>query len=109
MPKSDAPAKPSTDLAGITLPVNASQDNHEVLKRSVPEDVGESSEKNAAGSAVAFRVGEGVARHARDCVVDCFPKLTAKALTLAVIPVLDRCYVEFGCSTEKDGERQRRR
>lgn len=104
-----APAKSSTDLAGITFPVNASEDNHEVVERSVPEYVGEASEKNAAGSPVAFRVGEGATRHARDCVVDCFPKLTAKALTLAVIPVLDRGYVEFGRSTEEDGERQRRR
>jgi hypothetical protein len=86
--------------------VNASQDNQEVLKRSVPKDVGESSQKNPAGSAVAFRVSEGAVRHERDCVVDCFPKLSAKALTLAVIPVLDRCYVEFGCSTEEDGKRQ---
>ena len=105
----DVTAKPSTDLAGITLSVNACQDNYEVFKRSVPEDVGESSEKNAAGSGVAFRVAERAIRDARDCVADRFPKLSTKALTLTVIPVLDRCYVELGCSTEEDGERQRRR
>jgi hypothetical protein len=105
----DVTAKPSTDLAGITLPVNACQDNYEVFKRSVPEDVGESSEKNAAGSGVAFRVAERAIRDARDCVADRFPKLSTKALTLTVIPVLDRCYVELGCSTEEDGERQRGR
>src|SRR5712692_2536498 len=105
----DVPAKPSMDLAGITLSVNACQDNYEVFKRSVPEDVGGSSETNAAGSSVAFRVAERVIRDAHDCVADRLPKLTTKALTLTVIPVLDRCYVELGCSTEEDGERQRRR
>jgi len=62
----------------------------------------ESAERSAAGSAVAFRVGERAIGDARDCVVDRFPKLIAKALTLTVIPVLDGCYVKL-----LDGGRRR--
>jgi len=89
--------------------VHACQNNDEAFNRSVPEHVWEASKKDAAGSAVAFGVCERAICDACDCLVYRLPKLTAEALTLAVIPVLDRRQVELCGSAKENRERQRGR
>lgn len=80
-----------------------------VLPLSVPEDVGKSPEEDAASPTVALRVREWVTRDACDCVVHRFSKFNAEAVTLTIVPVLDRGQVDLCRSTEDDGERQRGR
>jgi hypothetical protein len=102
-------AKASTDLSRIALAVNACQDDQKVFKRSVPEDIRETAEKDTVSPAVPVRVRQRALGDEGDCIVHGLPKLAAKALTLTLIPVLDRYQVELCRSTEEDGERQRGR
>ena len=60
-----------------------------------------------AGRAVALGVRERAICDTRDCLVYRLPKLTAEALMLTVIPVLDRRQVEPCGSTKENWERQR--
>ena len=89
--------------------MNARKNNHEVIKGSVPQDVGKTSKDGTTGSPVALRVREGIVRNPRDRGVHRLPKLTTEPLTLALVPVLDRRQVELRRSTEEDRYRQRRR
>ena len=89
--------------------MNACENHHKVFKGSIPQDVREATEKDTAGSAVPLWVRERAIRDERDRMIHCLPKLTTEALTLTLIPALDRYQVELCRSTEEDRKRQRGR
>ena len=82
---------------------------HKGFKWSVPQDVGEATKKDTARPAIALRVRERAIRDEGDRIVHRLPKLTTEALTLTLIPVLDRYQVDLLRPTDKDGQRQRDR
>ena len=61
-----ATPKSSADDPWIAPAMNARKNNHEVLKSSVPQDVGKTSKDSTTGSPVALRIREGIVRNPRD-------------------------------------------
>lgn len=95
-------AKSSTDRTGIALAVNARQDDNQILKHSVPEDVGESAQQSTAGAAVPIGVCKRIVRDPGNDSVHRSEELMTETRSLPLVPVLDSLQVELGRSTEEN-------
>ena len=86
--------------------MNACQDDHDLFERSVPNDIGKSSQESTAGAAVPLRVSKWVIGDSCDHGVRHFAKLMAQAWSLLLVPVLDFHQVKLGRSTDENREGQ---
>ena len=86
--------------------MNASQDDHNIFERLVPDDIRKSPQESTAGASVPLRVCKRVIGDSCDHGVRHFAKFMTKAWSLLLVPVLDSHQVELGRSTDENREGQ---
>jgi hypothetical protein len=86
--------------------MNACQDDHKVLERPVPKDIGKTPQESTAGASVPLGVCKRVVRDACDKGVRHFAEFVTQPWSLRLVPVLDSHQVKLGRSTDENRERQ---
>ena len=86
--------------------MNACQDDHNIVERSVPNDIWKSPQKSTPGASVPLRVCKRVVGDSCDHGVCHFTKFMAQAWSLLLVPVLDSHQVKLGRSTDENREGQ---